>query len=143
MQLDTEEVKNSIPHRHPFLFVDRVVELVPGESIVAVRVFGPDEPFFEGHFPGFPVVPGVIIVEALAQAGGILIHRTDPEALKNGSPALVALDSVKFRSPVRPGDEVTLEVAILRTRPRLWKLRGRARVGDKTCAQADITATVF
>src|SRR5574341_2279814 len=101
MLMSEEDIKRFLPHREPFLFVDGVIEMEPGERIVAFKVFRPEEEFFKGHFPGNPVVPGVIIVEALAQAGGILAYATDPEV--NKMPALAGLENVKFRKPVFPG----------------------------------------
>jgi len=137
------DVKELLPHRKPFLFIDSVLELEPGKKIVAVRRFDPDEGFFRGHFPGSPVVPGVIIVEAIAQAGGILVAQSEGERIKGRNPALVGLDRVRFRKPVLPGDEVRLEVEMLKSRERLWKLRGIAFVEGAKVAEADVTATLF
>lgn len=137
------DVKELLPHRKPFLFIDSVLELEPGKKIVAVRRFDPDEGFFRGHFPGSPVVPGVIIIEAIAQAGGILVAQSEGERIKGRNPALVGLDRVRFRKPVLPGDEVRLEVEMLKSRERLWKLRGIAFVEGAKVAEADVTATLF
>ncbi|HSE83786.1 MAG TPA: 3-hydroxyacyl-ACP dehydratase FabZ [Thermodesulfobacteriota bacterium] len=143
MMMDSEEVKALLPHREPFLFIDRVIELQPGVRIVAVRKFHPGEGFFRGHFPGNPIVPGVIIVEALAQAGGILVYSSYTEELKGKTPALVGLENVRFKKPVLPGDEVSLDVQISRGRSRIWKLKGEAFVGEAKVAEAEILASVF
>ncbi len=141
--MGADEVKGLIPHLYPFLFIDGVLDLDPGRRITAVKRFDPGEEFFKGHFPGNPVVPGVIIVEAIAQAGGILIARSYADRLRDASPALVGLDKVKFRRPVRPGDEVRFDVEVIRGRDRLWRLRGEAYVDGKKVAEAQITASLF
>ncbi len=143
MMMDNEEVKNLLPHREPFLFIDGVIELQPGVRIVAVRKFRSEEDFFRGHFPGNPIVPGVIVIEALAQAGGILVYSSYPEELKGKTPALVGLENVRFKKPVLPGDEVRLDVQISRGRSRIWKLKGDAFVGETKVAEAEILASVF
>lgn len=141
MIMNEEDIKRFLPHREPFLFVDSVLEMEPGERIVAVKRFSPEEEFFRGHFPGNPVVPGVIIVEALAQAGGILAYATDPEFKK--IPALVGLENVKFRRPVLPDTEVKLSVRIIKRRAQIWKMKGEAFVEDIKVSEADILASFF
>ena len=141
MIMSRAEIKKFLPHRDPFLFIDVVLELEPGERIVALKRFKPEEGFFRGHFPGNPVVPGVIIVEALAQAGGILAYVTDPEVKK--IPALVGLDNVKFRKPVLPSMEVKLNVLILKRRAQMWKMKGDAFVEGIKVAEAEILASLF
>ncbi|MER3446856.1 MAG: 3-hydroxyacyl-[acyl-carrier-protein] dehydratase FabZ [Candidatus Dadabacteria bacterium] len=141
MIMNEEEIKRFLPHREPFLFIDGVLEMEPGERIVAIKRFRPQEEFFRGHFPGNPVVPGVIIVEALAQAGGILVYATDPEFKR--IPALVGLENVKFRKPVLPGMEVKLNVWILKRRAQMWKMRGEAFIEDTKVSEADILASFF
>jgi 3-hydroxyacyl-[acyl-carrier-protein] dehydratase len=141
MMMSGEEIKRFLPHREPFLFIDRVLEMEPGKRIVAVKRFSSEEEFFRGHFPGNPVVPGVIIVEALAQAGGILAYATDPEVKK--MPALVGLENVKFRKPVLPGMEIKLNVQILKRRAQMWKMKGEAFVEGAKVAEAEILASLF
>lgn len=141
MIMGEEEIKKFLPHREPFLFIDGVLEIEPGERIVAVKRFGLEEGFFRGHFPGNPVVPGVIIVEALAQAGGILAYATDPVDKK--MPALVGLENVKFRKPVLPDTEVKLSVQILKRRAQMWKMKGEAFVEGIKVAEAGILASLF
>ena len=136
-------VKDILPHRDPFLFIDSVVNLVKFKEITALRKFGKEEHFFKGHFPDYPVVPGVIIVEALAQAAGILVYESYKENLKGKLPALAGLNNVKFRKPVRPDDLVTLKVDLLKSRASLWKLQGRAFLDNDLVAEAEITASVF
>ncbi len=141
MIMSRAEIKRFLPHRDPFLFIDTVLELELGKRIVAVKRFKPKEGFFRGHFPGNPVVPGVIIVEALAQAGGILAYVTAPEVKK--IPALVGLENVKFRKPVLPSVEVKLNVQILKRRAQMWKMKGDAFVEGIKVAEAEILASLF
>jgi len=137
------DVKGILPHRDPFLFVDNVISIHKSKEIIATRKFGQDESFFKGHFPQYPVVPGVIIVEALAQAAGILVYESFKENLQGKLPALAGLNSVKFRKPVRPDDTITLKVELLKSRATLWKLLGQAYLDQELVAEAEITASVF
>lgn len=141
--MDDIDVKEILPHRDPFLFVDSIVSINKSKDIVAKRKFGQDELFFKGHFPGYPVVPGVIIVESLAQAAGILIYESHKENLQGKLPALAGLNSVKFRKPVRPDDTVILKVELIKSRATLWKLLGLAYMDQELVAEAEITASVF
>lgn len=137
------DVKEILPHRDPFLFVDSVISLDKSKNIIAQRKFGQNEHFFKGHFPGYPIVPGVIIVESLAQAAGILIYESYKENLQGKLPALAGLHGVKFRKPVRPDDTVILMVELLKSRTTLWKLFGRTYLDEELVAEAEITASVF
>jgi beta-hydroxyacyl-ACP dehydratase FabZ len=135
-----QEIMDLLPHRYPFLLVDRVVEWEPGVRIVGLKNVTINEPFFVGHFPGHPIMPGVLIVEALAQAGGIL-------ALKalGGEKKLAyfaAIDNCRFRRPVLPGDQLLLNVTITARKGPVWKMHGEARVGDALVAEADLMATI-
>ena len=135
-----KEIMELLPHRYPFLLVDRIVELEPGKRIVGVKNVTINEPFFQGHFPGHPIMPGVLIVEALAQAGGIL-------ALKAlGGKKRIAyfsgIENCKFRRPVVPGDQLRLEITITANKGPVWKMHGEARVDGALAAKADLTATI-
>jgi 3-hydroxyacyl-[acyl-carrier-protein] dehydratase len=135
--LGAEEILAILPHRPPFLFVDRIVELEPGERAVGVKNVTLGEPFFAGHFPRRPIMPGVLILEAMAQVGGVALLST-PAA--NGRLALFGgVDRVRFRHPVTPGDQLRLEVEIVRRIGPVGKGRGRARVGDLLVAEGDLT----
>ena len=143
MILDKEEIKNYIPHREPFLFLDEVVELIPEQSITANVAFSEDDFFFKGHFPGNPVVPGVIIVEAMAQAGGVLIYKSYEDKLLGLTPALVGINNVKFKAPTLPGDKLRIETILVKSKLNIFKLSAKAFNNDKLVVQADITATIM
>ncbi len=141
MQLDIRAIEAILPHRYPFLLVD-FVEHIDDEHIVARKMVSRNEPHFEGHFPGHPVMPGVLIVEALAQAGGLYAAR-----LTNFDPAkqviyFMAIDKVKFRRPVFPGDTLHLHVVPLRKGGAIWKMRGEAKVGGALVAEAEFLASI-
>lgn len=128
------EIDALIPHRNPFQFVDEVTE-ANEKRIVGARTFGADEPFFAGHFPEYPVVPGVILVESMAQCGGAGVRKA--EINKEGLFFLATVGNVKFRRQVRPGDTVTMEIENLRITPKMIKQRGVAKVGDEIAAEAE------
>jgi 3-hydroxyacyl-[acyl-carrier-protein] dehydratase len=138
--MDNFEVTAILPHRYPFLLVDRVVEIDVGRRIVALKNVTANEPFFSGHFPGRPLMPGVLLCEAVVQAGGILAHVTAPDALRPGKIAmLTALDRARFRQKVTPGDQLRLEVEAVRRRGPFWKMRGAASVAGKIVAELEFT----
>lgn len=136
----TQEIMDLLPHRYPFLLVDRVLEWEPGVRIVGLKNVTINEPFFVGHFPGHPIMPGVLIVEAMAQAGGILAMK----ALGGGKKLayFAGIDRCRFRRQVVPGDQLRLEVTATAHKGQVWKMHGEARVGDAVAAEADLTATV-
>ncbi len=140
--IDIQGVLACLPHRFPFLLVDRVLELVPGERIVAVKNVTINEPFFPGHFPGRPVMPGVLIVEALAQAGGILALRTTGECLEGKLLLFRGIERVKFRKPVVPGDQLVLHVQVERRRQGFWAFEAEARVDDEVVTEAHLSAVI-
>lgn len=136
-----QEIMDLLPHRYPFLLVDRVLEYEPGVRIVGLKNVTINEPFFTGHFPGHPVMPGVLIVEALAQAGGVAALKTMGGGKKLAY--FAAIDNCRFRRPVVPGDQLLLNVTITARRGPIWKMHGEARVGDALVAEADLTASIL
>src|ERR1700704_6631357 len=139
--LDSEGIKKLLPHRYPFLFVDRIIELKPLERIVGIKQVSVNESFFEGHFPGAPVMPGVLVIEALAQCGAILALRE----IENRDQKLVLFTGIRearFRKPVVPGDTLTLEVTALRIGSRVQRMRGEAKVDGQLVADADIMSVI-
>ena len=138
--IDVMEIMARIPHRPPFLLVDRAEGYVPGKSLVGVKCVSIGEPFFAGHFPGAPVMPGVLIVEALAQTGGLLMSKSWDVDPTGKIILFMSVDHCRFRNPVRPGDVLKLRVDVLRERGDVVKFRGRAMVGDKLAAEAEFAA---
>lgn len=129
-----------LPHRYPFLLIDRVLEFVDGERLVGLKNVSVNEPYFQGHFPGNPVMPGVLICEALAQAGALLAHRSSACVAPGSTLFLTGIDQFRFRRVVVPGDQIRLEATILRRRPPVWKIRGEASVDGQLVADGEITA---
>ena len=134
--LDIEAIKEILPHRYPFLLVDRILELEPGKRAVGVRNVTANEPFFQGHFPLRAIMPGVLIIEAMAQVGGVMILSVEEHRGKLAY--LGTVDGVKFRRPVVPGDTLTMETELLRIRGNMGRVRCTARVGDQSAAEAEI-----
>jgi 3-hydroxyacyl-[acyl-carrier-protein] dehydratase len=138
--MDNFEIAAILPQRYPFLLVDRVVEIDIGRRIIALKNVTVNEPFFSGHFPGRPLMPGVLLCEALVQAGGILAHATAPDSMGRGKIAmLTALDRARFRQKVVPGDQLRLEVEAVRRRGSFWRMRGAASVAGKVVAELEFT----
>jgi 3-hydroxyacyl-[acyl-carrier-protein] dehydratase len=139
--MDHIQVAALLPHRYPFLLVDRVVEIEAGKRIVAIKNVTANEPFFAGHFPGYPIMPGVLLCEAVVQAGGILARVTAGEVDDRARvlAMLTSLDRVRFRQQVTPGDQLRLEVETVRRRGSFWKMRGAARVDGRTAAELEFT----
>jgi 3-hydroxyacyl-[acyl-carrier-protein] dehydratase len=141
--MDIREILEYLPHRYPMLLVDRVLECEPGKRILALKNVTVNEPFFAGHFPHYPVMPGVMIIEALAQAAAVLSFRTmstkpDPKSVYY----FAGIDDARFKRPVIPGDQLLLEVAVDRSARGLWKFNAQARVGDALAAEAKILCTL-
>ncbi len=136
--MDIHEVLEYLPHRYPFLLIDRVIEMELGKSLVAIKNVTMNEPFFNGHFPGRPVMPGVLMLEAMAQAGGILAYKTTNTKPSDGVLLyFAAIDNARFRRVVEPGDQLRLEVKVLRAKRDIWKLEGFAYVGDELACSAE------
>lgn len=141
--LDINQIKNLLPHRYPFLLLDRVIEVVPGKSLKAVKNVTINEPFFAGHFPQKPLMPGVLIIEAMAQGAAILGELSGAESHAEGVLYyLVGVDNARFRKPVEPGDQLLIEVNFITVRRNIWKFSGVTRVQDVEVASADFLTTV-
>jgi 3-hydroxyacyl-[acyl-carrier-protein] dehydratase len=140
--MDLLEIQKLLPHRYPFLLVDRVVEVAPGQKLVGYKNVTANEPFFNGHFPGHPVMPGVLILEALAQACAILAYKSESVDPSRKVTYLMAIDGAKFRRPVVPGDRLQLEVELIKHKGAIYKHRGVATVDGQKVAEAEFLATV-
>lgn len=133
--LDINTIQNILPHRYPFLFVDRVVE-IQENKVVGIKNVTINEPFFQGHFPGHPIMPGVLIIEAMAQVGGV--GALNMKANIGKLAYFMAIDNARFRKPVVPGDVLRIEVDLLKSKLNVMKVHGIAKVGDETAAEADL-----
>jgi 3-hydroxyacyl-[acyl-carrier-protein] dehydratase len=138
--IDVNEIMRRIPHRPPFLLVDRAENYVPNRSLTGIKCVTINEPFFVGHFPGAPVMPGVLIVEALAQTGALLMSKSWEVNPEGKIILFMSVDNCRFRTPVRPGDVLRLEVDVMRARTDVVKFSGKGMVGDKIAAQAEFAA---
>jgi beta-hydroxyacyl-ACP dehydratase FabZ len=139
--VDIEQIMRILPHRYPFLLVDRIVEMQEKTRIVGIKNVTINEPFFQGHFPGHPIMPGVLIVEAMAQVGGVLLMGT-VDAPETKVVYFMSLDNVKFRRPVKPGDQLRIEVDIVQLRSTMCRIKGVAKVDDVVVCEADMAAVV-
>jgi beta-hydroxyacyl-ACP dehydratase FabZ len=139
---DIQEILNHLPHRYPFLLVDRILKLDPGKSVVALKNVTFNEPYFQGHFPGVPIMPGVLILEALAQAGGVLAYLSSIDNIEGSLVYFTGIDKARFRKPVTPGDQLILESRIIKVRSKIVKLKGVAKVNDEKVAEADLMAAI-
>ncbi len=138
--MDIKEIQKFLPHRYPFLLVDRVVEIEPGTKAVGIKNVTINEEFFQGHFPGQPIMPGVLIIEAMAQVAGLLAFRSGATVGK--SVYFMSIEKAKFRRPVVPGDQLRLEIHVLQQRGNVWKFSGNATVEGKVAAESEFTAMV-
>ena len=135
MQLNIDQICESLPHRYPMLLVDKIIELVPMKYAIGTKCVSMNEPFFQGHFPKHPVMPGVLICEAMAQVGGVALMY--PEENRNLIPMFTGMDKVRFRTPVRPGDMLTTKATILKTVGRMGKVHCEGTVNGAIAAEAD------
>lgn len=141
--MNIEAVMQYLPHRYPFLLIDKVVEMELGRTITAVKNVTINEPFFPGHFPGVPVMPGVLILEALAQAAALLSFKTKAYAPEEiGIVYFAGIDGARFKKPVKPGDQLVLKVEIVREMRGIWKYKARAEVDGELAAEAELMATL-
>lgn len=141
--MDITEIMRHLPHRYPMLLVDRVLELVPGESVIAIKNVTMNEPFFPGHFPHHPIMPGVLIIESLAQAAGLLAFESSGK--KAGADSViyfVGIDNARFKRPVVPGDQMRLEARITRHTRGIWKFDAKALVDGQTVCEAELMCTL-
>jgi len=140
--LDTLQIMDRIPHRYPFLLIERVTDMVLGESAVGIKNVSVNEPYFQGHFPGQPIMPGVLIVEAMAQTAAVLVMESLGELEHGKVVYFMTIDNARFRRPVRPGDCLKIHVQRQHRRGQVWKFSGEAKVDGKTVAQASYSAMI-
>jgi 3-hydroxyacyl-[acyl-carrier-protein] dehydratase len=141
MTLDIQGIMELLPHRYPFLLIDKVVEHEPTKRLVAIKNVTMNEPFFQGHFPGYPIMPGVLVIEAMAQAGGIIMMAALPDHDKK-LVVFTSIERAKFRRPVTPGDQLRIEVDVLSFRTRAGRIAGKAYVDGKLACEATLTCQV-
>ncbi|MBI5406389.1 MAG: 3-hydroxyacyl-ACP dehydratase FabZ [Nitrospirae bacterium] len=142
--MDIKEIQRILPHRYPFLLVDRIIEIDLGKRIVGIKNVSVNEPFFQGHFPGYPVMPGVLIIEAMAQVGGVLAFKSVEEKMDISGKLVyfAGIDKAKFRKPVFPGDQIRFELEVIHVKEPYWKLKGLALVDGKKVCEAELMALV-
>jgi 3-hydroxyacyl-[acyl-carrier-protein] dehydratase len=146
MLFNVVDIQNILPHRYPFLLVDRITELTPGEYIEGLKNVSISEPVFQGHFPGHPIYPGVMIIEGMAQAGGVLAFKSmdvaSQEEIENKVVYFMSIDKAKFRAPVTPGDQLIYKIDVIKNKGAVWQLDAKAYVDDKIVAQAELKAMI-
>jgi 3-hydroxyacyl-[acyl-carrier-protein] dehydratase len=141
-KINIGEILKILPHRYPFLLVDKILEYKSGESIKGLKNVTINEPFFQGHFPGQPIMPGVLILEAMAQVGGILAYLSNEEEMKNRLFYFIGLDKVRFRKTVVPGDQIVFDLTMLKRKMKMYIMAGRATVDGKLVAEAELMAAM-
>ncbi|KPJ59338.1 MAG: hypothetical protein AMJ42_02070 [Deltaproteobacteria bacterium DG_8] len=139
---EIKEIMNLLPHRYPFLLVDKVLEMEEGKRIVSIKNVSINEPFFQGHFPDFPIMPGVFLIEAMAQTWGILVLSSKREKAGSKNVLFLGIDKARFRKPVYPGDQVRFELEALQFKKSIWKFSGKAFVEGILVAEAELMATI-
>jgi 3-hydroxyacyl-[acyl-carrier-protein] dehydratase len=146
MLYNVVDIQNILPHRYPFLLVDRITKLTPGEYIEGLKNVSISEPVFQGHFPGHPIYPGVMIIEGMAQAGGVLAFKSmdevSQEEIANKVVYFMSIDNAKFRAPVTPGDQLVYKLSVIKNKGAVWQLDAKAYVDDKVVAQAELKAMI-
>ena len=142
LPLDIQEIMNHIPHRYPFILIDRILELEPNKRVKGLKNVSMNEPFFQGHFPGKPIMPGVLILEAMAQTSGVLSIASLSQGKEGALMYFMGLDQVKFSKMVVPGDQLVMELEVLKQRAKIMKLAGVAKVDGKIVAEAQLMATI-
>lgn len=142
LEFDTTEIMELIPHRYPFLLIDKVVDIIPGERSVGIKNVTINEPFFEGHFPDQPIMPGVLLIESMAQTAGVTVMAAQEKQENTPHVYFMTVDSARFRKPVVPGDVVELHVEKIRSKGPVWKFQGKAMVGDTLKAEAVFSAMI-
>jgi 3-hydroxyacyl-[acyl-carrier-protein] dehydratase len=138
--IDIKEIMRLLPHRYPFLLVDRILEVEKAKSIIGLKNVTINEPFFQGHFPAEPVMPGVLILEGMAQIGGILAYHSIPEMVGEKLIYFAGIDKARFRQPVVPGDQLLIEMKVLKQKGKIWKMAGKAKVNGDLVAEAELLA---
>ena len=146
MLYNVVDIQNILPHRYPFLLVDRITELTPGTYIEGFKNISISEPIFQGHFPDHPIYPGVMIIEGMAQAGGVLAFKSmnvsSQEEIQNKVVYFMSIDKAKFRTPVTPGDQLVYKISVMKNKGAVWQLDAKAYVDDKVVAQAELKAMI-
>jgi 3-hydroxyacyl-[acyl-carrier-protein] dehydratase len=146
MLYNVVDIQNILPHRYPFLLVDRITKLTPGEYIEGLKNVSISEPVFQGHFPGHPIYPGVMIIEGMAQAGGVLAFKSmdevSQEEIANKVVYFMSIDNAKFRAPVTPGDQLVYKLSVIKNKGAVWQLDAKAYVDDKVVPQAELKAMI-
>jgi 3-hydroxyacyl-[acyl-carrier-protein] dehydratase len=140
--LDVVQIMEILPHRYPFLMVDKVLEMETGKRIVAIKNVTMNEPFFQGHFPGHPVMPGVLIIEAMAQVAAIMAYLATTDTKTDKVSYFMAIDNARFRKPVKPGDTLRIEIETLFYKRGIWSVSGKTYVGDTLVTEAELKATL-
>ena len=138
--MDIKEIVRLLPHRYPFLLVDRILAGEKGKSMIGLKNVSMNEPYFQGHFPSDPIMPGVLILEGMAQVGGILAYHSRPEMIGKKLIYFAGIDKVRFRRPVVPGDQLIFEMMVIKHKGKIWKMAGKAKVDSEVAAEAEFMA---
>ncbi|MBE0585496.1 MAG: 3-hydroxyacyl-ACP dehydratase FabZ [Desulfofustis sp.] len=140
-KIDILEIMRVLPHRYPFLMVDRITSLIPHQSVVGIKNVTMNEPFFQGHFPGRPIMPGVLILEGMAQAGGVMAYYSAPEMIGERLVYFAGIDKARFRKPVGPGDQIVFRLELIKHKRMLMVMKGQALVDDQVVTEAELMAS--